>query len=91
MDKDGFIVDAMGNRLQPEVNIPSTAIQVTVDPGGLVSAVDQTGTVVTTTQLNLYRFANEGGLVSVGKNLFILSDSSVRPRKEPRDRMVSAH
>jgi flagellar basal-body rod protein FlgG len=76
MDKDGFIVDAMGNRLQPEVSIPSTAIQVTVDPGGLVSAVDQTGTVVTTTQLNLYRFANEGGLVSVGKNLFIISDSS---------------
>jgi len=76
MDKDGFVVDAMGNRLQPEVSIPNTAIQVTVDPGGLVSAVDQTGTVVITTQLNLYRFTNQGGLVSVGKNLFIPSDSS---------------
>jgi flagellar basal-body rod protein FlgG len=36
---------------------------------------------VTTTQLNLYRFTNEAGLVSAGKNLFIPSDSSGEARE----------
>jgi flagellar basal-body rod protein FlgG len=81
LDKDGFVVNSTGDRLQPEVSIPNEAIQVTVDAGGLLSAVDQTGTVVATTQLNLYRFTNEAGLVSVGKNLFIASDSSGEARE----------
>jgi len=81
LDQDGFVVNSTGDRLQPEVSIPDDAVQITIDAGGLLSATDQTGTVVTTTQLNLYRFTNEAGLVSVGKNLFIASDSSGEARE----------
>ncbi|HAA02440.1 MAG TPA: flagellar basal-body rod protein FlgG, partial [Syntrophobacteraceae bacterium] len=81
LDKDGFVVNSTGDRLQPEVSIPNEAIQVTVEAGGLLSAVDQTGKVVVTAQLNLYRFTNEAGLVSTGKNLFIPSDSSGEARE----------
>jgi flagellar basal-body rod protein FlgG len=81
LDKDGFVVDPMGNRLQPEVSIPNDATLVTIDPGGQLSAVDQSGKVVATAALTMYQFANEGGLMSVGKNLFIPSDSSGEARE----------
>jgi len=81
LDKDGFVVDPMGNRLQPEVGVPNDATLVTIDPGGQLSAVDQSGKVIATAALTMYQFANEGGLMSVGKNLFIPSDSSGEARE----------
>jgi flagellar basal-body rod protein FlgG len=81
LDKDGFVVDPMGNRLQPEISIPDEATQVTIDPGGQLSVVDQTGTVIATALITTYQFANEAGLMSVGKNLFIPSDSSGEARE----------
>jgi flagellar basal-body rod protein FlgG len=76
MDKDGFVVDAEGNRLQPEISIPNEATNVTIDPGGQLSAIDQGGTVIATAELNLYDFPNESGLLSLGRNLFRPTDAS---------------
>lgn len=76
MDKDGYVCDPQGNRLQPEINIPTTAVTINIDPGGTLSAVDNTGKVVTSTTLRLYDFPNPAGLVSTGQNYFIPSNSS---------------
>jgi flagellar basal-body rod protein FlgG len=76
LDKDGFVVDAEGNRLQPEISIPNEATNVTIDPGGQVTAIDQSGAVIYTANLNLYDFPNPSGLLSSGRNLFRPTDAS---------------
>lgn len=75
-DREGYVCDSGGNRVQPEISIPSTTTTLTVDSGGTVSAVDSTGKVVGTANLRLYDFPNPAGLVSVGHNYFIPSDAS---------------
>jgi flagellar basal-body rod protein FlgG len=76
LDKDGFICDGEGNRLQPEVSIPENAVNLTIDAGGTLTAMDQAGAVVVTEQLNLYSFQNPSGLVSLGRNYFKTSEAS---------------
>lgn len=75
-DSEGYVCDSSGNRLQPEVSIPSTATKVTIESGGSVSAVDSTGKVIATANVRVYDFPNPAGLVSVGHNYFIPSDGS---------------
>jgi flagellar basal-body rod protein FlgG len=76
MDKDGFVCDAQGNRLQPEFSIPVEAVNVTIDPGGTLSAMDQSGKVVATETIKLYNFQNPAGMLSVGRNYFKASEAS---------------
>jgi flagellar basal-body rod protein FlgG len=76
LNEEGYIVDSQGNRLQPEISIPATASSITIDAGGALSAVDQSGTVVATGQLNLYDFANPSGLLSSGSNYFTPTEAS---------------
>jgi flagellar basal-body rod protein FlgG len=76
LDKDGFVVDAEGNRLQPEISVPNEATNVTIDPGGQVTAIDQSGAVIYTSNLTLYDFPNPSGLLSQGRNLFSPTDAS---------------
>ena len=68
LDKDGYICDANGNRLQPEVSIPQGAVTINIDSGGTLTALDQNGNVLTTQTLSIYSFPNPSGLLSVGKN-----------------------
>jgi flagellar basal-body rod protein FlgG len=76
MDKDGFIVDPEGNRLQPELSIPTNATSVTIDPGGTITAFDQSGNTVASGTINLYDFQNEAGLLNLGENYYQVSQSS---------------
>lgn len=76
MDKDGFVCDAEGNRLQPEFSVPTEAVNVTVDPGGTVSVMDQNGKVIATENIKLYSFQNPAGLLSVGRNYFKATEAS---------------
>lgn len=76
MDKDGFVCDAEGNRLQPEFSVPTDAVSITIEPGGTVSVTDQTGKVIATEELKLYSFQNPAGLISIGRNYFKASDAS---------------
>jgi len=76
LDKDGYICDGEGNRLQPEVSIPNEAVNITIDPGGSLSVMDQTGKVISTAELMLYSFQNPSGLASIGKNYFKATESS---------------
>lgn len=79
MDKDGYICDAHGNRLQPEFAIPQKTATITVEPGGKVVASGSDGKELGSTQIQLYNFTNPAGLMATGHNLLVPSDASGDP------------
>jgi flagellar basal-body rod protein FlgG len=79
MDKDGYICDAHGNRLQPEFAIPQKTATITVEPGGKIVASGSDGKELGSTQIQLYNFTNPAGLMATGHNLLIPSDASGDP------------
>ncbi len=71
VDKNSRIVNAQGFQLEPGITIPSDAVSVNISREGVVSAVMQDGKEEQTLgQIELARFVNQGGLKSVGDNLF---------------------
>jgi flagellar basal-body rod protein FlgG len=77
MDKNGIIVDASGNPLDPQITIPPNAQSVTIATDGTVSymtpgqtASQQAG------QIQLAMFQNPAGLTSIGQNLYQPTDAS---------------
>jgi flagellar basal-body rod protein FlgG len=79
MDKDGYICDANGNRLQPEFAIPQKTATITVEPGGKIVASGSDGKELGSTQIQLYNFTNPAGLMATGHNVLIPSDASGDP------------
>jgi len=79
VDKDGFICDSSGNRLQPEFAVPSKTVTITLDSGGKLVASGSDGKELGSTQIQLYDFANSAGLQSLGRNLLVPSDGSGDP------------
>jgi flagellar basal-body rod protein FlgG len=79
LDNDRYLVDAQGNRLQPEVQLPQDAASVQVDHNGHLTALDAGGNTVATTDIPLYRFANVNGLEGLGENDFQVTAASASP------------
>ena len=79
VDKDGFICDSNGNRLQPEFAIPGKTVSITLDNGGKLVASGSDGKELGSTQIQLFNFVNPAGLQSIGHNLFVPSDASGDP------------
>ena len=75
-DSDGYVCDAEGNRLQPEISIPQGTATVNIDSGGTLTALDQSGTVLATQTLSLSNFRNPSGLLSVGRNYAVPTEAS---------------
>lgn len=76
-NENGDLVTLDGYQVQPGINIPADASNVTIDPEGQVQA--QIGNATTPTvlgQLQLARFANKAGLSAIGDNLFLETASS---------------
>ena len=70
-DSTGKLVTVDGYEVQPGITIPDNANSVSISPDGVVSAVIGTATAPTQLgQLQLARFANKGGLESIGNNMF---------------------
>jgi flagellar basal-body rod protein FlgG len=81
LDRNGNIVDANGNPLEPQITIPSNAQNVTIAQDGTVSfttpgqsATQKAG------QIQLANFQNPAGLNSVGNSLFTTTDASGDPQ-----------
>jgi flagellar basal-body rod protein FlgG len=70
LDKEGYLVDAAGNRLQPEIQLPPEATALRIDPSGRLTALDAAGRVVFSADLTIQTFPNPGGLASLGHNDF---------------------
>jgi flagellar basal-body rod protein FlgG len=79
LDRDGYICDSNGNRLQPEFAVPARTATITIDTGGRLVASGSDGRELGSVQIQLFNFSNPSGLKSIGQNLFIPSDASGDP------------
>lgn len=71
LDPEGYFVTSQGDRLQPEVSIPSNSVTFTIDGGGNLQALEADGSTVTASvQLTIHNFVNPAGLKSLGGNYF---------------------
>ena len=80
LDRDGNIVTALGDPIEPQITIPAQAQSITIAADGTVSYTQpgqSAGQIAG--QMQLANFANPGGLNSVGNNLFIPTDASGDP------------
>ncbi|MET0284416.1 MAG: flagellar basal-body rod protein FlgG, partial [Polyangiales bacterium] len=70
-DSDGRLVTSDGYAIEPNISIPADATAITISSTGLVS-VTQPGQqqAQEVGQLQLANFANPGGLLSTGRNLY---------------------
>jgi flagellar basal-body rod protein FlgG len=80
LDKDGSLVTQDGNPLEPQITLPSAALQISIGQDGTVSytlpgqsAAQQAG------QIQLATFVNPAGMNSLGGNLYTPTDSSGDP------------
>jgi flagellar basal-body rod protein FlgG len=79
-DSTGQIVTSSGYPLSPAITIPQDAISITISRDGIVSVL-QSGQVTPTQvgNIQLATFINNGGLQSVGENLYVETASSGAP------------
>ena len=79
-DSTGQVVTSSGYPLSPAITIPSNALSITVSRDGIVS-ITQTGTAAASQigTIQLATFVNQGGLQSMGENLFVETGSSGTP------------
>jgi flagellar basal-body rod protein FlgG len=77
LDKDGNVVTSSGLQLDPAINIPAQAVNVTIASDGTVSysLPGQTAAQIAG-QIQLANFQNPSGLNSVGNNLYTPTDAS---------------
>ncbi len=80
VDRDGNLVTSDGDPLEPQITIPAEAQSVTIAPDGTVSYLlpGQT-TAQQAGQVQLANFQNPAGLNSIGRNLYMATDSSGDP------------
>ncbi|HEY8498179.1 MAG TPA: flagellar basal-body rod protein FlgG [Limnochordales bacterium] len=79
-DSDGRIVTSDGFVLQPEIVIPSDAVELSVGTDGTVSVVlVNGGEPQEIGRIELARFINPAGLLNYGRNLFLATGASGPP------------
>ena len=80
VDQNGQLVTSSGYQVTPAVTIPANALTITVGRDGIVSVTTQGQTAATQVgQLTLSTFINDGGLESLGENLYQETQSSGTP------------
>lgn len=78
-DRDGYIVDHNGDRLQPEFTIPPETTNLSIDENGLITAMDSAQQILGSVQLTIHTFINPAGLSAVGGNKFLPTQASGDP------------
>jgi flagellar basal-body rod protein FlgG len=80
MNRDGSLVTADGDLLDPQITIPQDQIAVTVGSDGTVSVLQAGQTQPQQVgRVEIAWFQNPAGLRSIGKNLFLVTQSSGEP------------
>jgi flagellar basal-body rod protein FlgG len=80
LDNDGRIVNSDGYPLEPNITIPTNAVNISISTDGKISVVQAGSSVPTEVgQIELAKFINPGGLISLGRNLFLNSEASGDP------------
>ena len=77
VDRDGNMVTADGNAIEPQITIPADAQQITIAQDGTVSYTQANQTAAQQAgQIQLANFQNPAGLNSLGGNLYAPTDAS---------------
>ncbi|NLO16810.1 MAG: flagellar basal-body rod protein FlgG [Arcobacter butzleri] len=77
LDDEGYIVNGMGYRLEPEITVPENLIELSIALDGTVTATDPTnGDTVDLGQILITTFINPAGLMPYGDTLFLESEAS---------------
>lgn len=80
LDSEGRIVNSDGYMLEPGITIPADTLKINVGSDGKISVLQAGSTAPTEIgQIELARFINQGGLNSIGKNLYTTSAASGEP------------
>lgn len=80
LDRDGNVVDAQGNPLEPQITIPAQTQSIAIAADGTVSyALPGQSASQVAGQIQLANFTNPGGLNSTGNGLFLPTDASGDP------------
>ena len=76
VDADGNLTTSSGHLLEPQITVPedSTAMQFLRD--GTVFSIDQDGVATELGQIELTRFINPSGMISIGDNLYVRGPNS---------------
>ena len=78
--KDGNVVTATGDPIEPQITIPAQAQSITVASDGTVSYTQPGQSAAQVAgQIQLANFTNPGGLNSIGNGLFTPTDASGDP------------
>jgi flagellar basal-body rod protein FlgG len=79
-DSAGQMVTSSGYQLSPPITIPQDALSITISRDGIVSVTQPGNTAATQVgNIQLASFINNGGLQSVGENLYVETASSGAP------------
>lgn len=77
LDSEGRIVTSDGYPIEPGITIPSDTMSITIGSDGKVTVLQAGSTApVEIGQIEIAKFSNPGGLMAIGKNLFVQTDSS---------------
>jgi len=76
LDSDGNICTPNGDKLQPEMSVPTNTVSINIDRTGTVTAFDTSGQGTALGEIELYTFPNNAGLHSLGHNLYRTTDAS---------------
>jgi flagellar basal-body rod protein FlgG len=80
LDRDGNLVTADGDPLEPQITLPPEAQSITIASDGTVSYLQPGQTAAQLAgQIQLAMFPNPAGLNSIGRNLFTPTDASGEP------------
>jgi len=80
LNADGDIVNPDGYTLEPNINVPENATNITIGKDGTVSAVtDDQATPVNLGEITLVDFINPQGLQAIGNNLYKATNASGDP------------
>jgi flagellar basal-body rod protein FlgG len=77
LDSEGRIVNSDGYLLEPGITVPANTLNITIGSNGKVTVLQAgSSTPVEIGQIEIAKFANPAGLMPIGKNLFLQTDSS---------------
>lgn len=80
VSSDGTLVTSQGYPLEPQITVPDGGHDIQVDASGKVSVIlADSGTTEEIGQIEMAKFLNEGGLKSLGNNLYQASSASGDP------------
>jgi len=77
VSSDGTIVTSSGFPIEPSLQVPEGAKDISIDAYGRVSVtLNESGATEEIGQIELAKFLNEGGLKSIGGNLYLATSAS---------------